>query len=187
MSLIQCPPFKHPWGLSWDCASPNVTIESRALSYRVHLCPMDFDGPPHDQFPLWQCNVCVHCSPQFALRGHQSNLPLTGPRFWLFWDFGPKGPKWLCSWRGLSQNLGQKKSTYPCHQNDYMQLFCCQEFIFWRLQLQLHFLSLAELILQKRTCSWGRPLWSQLHLGISRGINVTKMTLTIAFLNLSGS
>ena len=47
---------------------------------------------------------------------------------------------------------------YPCHQNDYMQLFCFRELIFWRLKLQLHiFKSLAELILEKRNSSWGKP------------------------------
>ena len=34
---------------------------------------------------------------------------------------------------------------------------CFWELIFWRLQLQLLFKSLAELILEKYNSSWGKP------------------------------
>ena len=77
--------------------------------------------------------------------------------------------------------------TYPCHQNDYMQLFCFRELIFWRLQLQLHLLALAESILEKCNSSWGKTLGLQLHFGNPRGIYFAKITLTLTFFNLSGT
>ena len=70
----------------------------------------------------------------------------------------------------------------PSSSNDYMQLFCFQGWIFWRLQLQFHFKFSRNVTVPGET-----PVIIITSRNSKRNCFCkTLMTLTITFLNLSG-
>ena len=60
--------------------------------------------------------------------------------------------------------------------------FCFRELNFWRLQLQLHFKSLAKLILEKCNSSWGKPPHYNYISELQEELICKKNTVTITFL-----
>ena len=81
--------------------------------------------------------------------------------------------EWTCA-TGLA--------TISGHQNDYMQLFCSREFVFWRLQLQLHVLIPSRINSREMQQFLGKTPLITIASRNSKRNSIAKNTLTITCL-----